>query len=222
MRTDGDRNVPTGRDREDTWGAQGTLAPARRSASRSARPARRCRNLTATLAQHGSPPDGGTVASGSTDGTGSERVETVMQQPRSDQPSCLVAQPKRPDRPRVVVIDDDPDLATVYEELLGDEGYAVTVLASGLGAPARMREVRPSVIVLDLALPYRSGTSILHLLQDDPATAGVPVVVVSAIADLLPPQELRAAAAVVTKPFEPIAFLATLARVVGAAQPPGG
>lgn len=118
------------------------------------------------------------------------------------------------DQPLVLVVEDDPEVAGMYVALLGDEGYTVTVLESALGAVALVREARPRVIVLDLALPYRSGVQLLGDLKADPATAGVPVVVVSAVADQLPRQHRAAAAAVFGKPFDLPALIAALASAI--------
>ena len=114
---------------------------------------------------------------------------------------------------RVLVIEDDADTAALWTDVLTAQGYAVTVQASALGVAAQLRAQRPDVVLLDLGLPFRSGASLLAELKADPATAGLPVVVVSAAPETLPPEYRGLAAAVLAKPVA----LATLSAAVRAA-----
>ena len=63
---------------------------------------------------------------------------------------------------------------------------------------------------MDLGLPYRSGAALLVDLKANPATAAVPVIVVSAYTDALPRERVALAAAVIAKPFAPATLLAAL------------
>jgi DNA-binding response OmpR family regulator len=101
----------------------------------------------------------------------------------------------------VVVVEDDPLMADLLCDLLADEGYTVTALPSAFGAREAVQRRRPGAVVLDLGLPYRSGAALLADLKADPATASIPVVVVSALAEALPPDRSALAAAVIGKPF---------------------
>ena len=88
--------------------------------------------------------------------------------------------------PAVLVVEDDPGVAALLAEVLAGAGYAPTTTDSALGAAALARRLRPAVVLLDLGLPYRSGGALLGDLKADPATAGIPVLVVSALADARP------------------------------------
>ncbi len=110
----------------------------------------------------------------------------------------------------VVVVEDDPLMADLLGDLLSDEGYSVTVLPSAFGAREAVQRRRPSAVVLDLGLPYRSGAALLADLKADPATASIPVVVVSALTEALPPDRSALAAAVIGKPFQLRALLDAL------------
>ena len=116
----------------------------------------------------------------------------------------------RAEREAVVVVEDNPDLAALLTDELADAGYAVTATETAIGAAALVRRVRPRAVVLDLALPDRSGGSLLEELKAHPATARVPVVVVSAYTEQLSRQQARLAAAVIPKPFALDALLSTL------------
>jgi CheY-like chemotaxis protein len=89
-------------------------------------------------------------------------------------------------RPRVLVIEDDPAHQRLLRHVLEPAGYAVTAADSALGAKTLVRRLRPRAILLDLGLPYRSGAALLAELKADPRTAGVPVLVVSAMSEVLP------------------------------------
>jgi DNA-binding response OmpR family regulator len=110
-------------------------------------------------------------------------------------------------RQHILVIEDDPGIRDLLTDTLTSGGYAVTTTDSALGAGTLVRRVVPRLIVLDLGLPYRSGGSLLHDLKADPATAKIPVLVVSALADSLSPERRALAAGVVPKPFSPDALL---------------
>jgi CheY-like chemotaxis protein len=116
--------------------------------------------------------------------------------------------------PTVLVIDDDEDVQELLIEVLTQAGYQVTTTDSVLGAVALAQRLQPSVILLDLGLPFKSGASLLADLRDEPLTASIPVIVVSGIAEHLPRERRDLAYAVVGKPFEP----AKLVRLVQAAQ----
>jgi CheY-like chemotaxis protein len=77
--------------------------------------------------------------------------------------------------------------------------------------------VQPTVILLDHALPYRSGASWLAQLKSDPATAEIPVVILSELPDMLPRERRELAAAVIRKPFRPGALLETVRTVCAGA-----
>jgi CheY-like chemotaxis protein len=82
-------------------------------------------------------------------------------------------------------------------------GYQVAAAESALGVVDRVRRHRPAAVVLDLGLPYVSGAHLLAALREDadPAVRAVPVVVVSALAEALPPARRAQASAVLGKPF---------------------
>jgi CheY-like chemotaxis protein len=119
--------------------------------------------------------------------------------------------------PMVLVIEDDPDICATLTDVLGDEGYRVHVMHTALGALGEIERLHPAAILLDLALPYRSGAAVLMDLKTDPATASIPVIVVSAYLDTLSPERAALATTLLGKPFEVPDLLAA---VQGASEPP--
>jgi DNA-binding response OmpR family regulator len=110
-------------------------------------------------------------------------------------------------RPRVLIIEDDEAVGDMLATALGAEGYAVETTDAALGALALARLLEPHAVVLDLGLPYRSGASLLAELKAHRDTAGIPVVVVSELAEVLPAHRRAQAAAVLEKPVDLDALL---------------
>ncbi|MFA1541798.1 response regulator transcription factor [Actinomadura monticuli] len=66
---------------------------------------------------------------------------------------------------RVLVVDDEPDLAEVLTRVLASEGWAVRAAGDGAGAVAAAREFRPDAVVLDVMLPDIDGLQVLRRLR---------------------------------------------------------
>jgi two-component system phosphate regulon response regulator PhoB len=111
---------------------------------------------------------------------------------------------------RVLIVDDDPACRALLEAIFETHGYGVTATDSVIGASALITQSRPDVIMLDLALPYRSGASWLAQLKANPATVGIPVIILSALSDVMPKERRELAQAVIQKPFRTSALLETV------------
>ncbi len=121
---------------------------------------------------------------------------------------------------RVLVVEDDADIAALWGHVLTASGCDVQRLESALGAVDLLRRWRPDVLLLDLGLPYRSGATLLADVVADAQTATIPVVVVSANPESLPLDRRLKAAAVLSKPVLLRVLLATLGEAI--AGGPGG
>jgi putative two-component system response regulator len=82
------------------------------------------------------------------------------------------------------VVDDNPSIAMLLQQVLQAEGYQVCVARDGLEALARVNEFGPELILLDLDLPYLQGDEVCRRLKKCPATHLIPVVMVTAQNDL--------------------------------------
>ena len=114
---------------------------------------------------------------------------------------------------RVLVVEDERDVAAVLHDALIDLGYAVRLAEDGAAALAIVPTYRPDVVLLDLALPELAGDVVLERLHEtDPA---LPVIVVTGNADVERARSTLAAGAFdyLAKPFD----LEALARVLAAA-----
>ena len=92
--------------------------------------------------------------------------------------SHLIIQNEPRPTPRVLVVEDNPDLAYGLRNSLEIAGYDVTVAEDGFGGVDRAREVDPDVIVLDLMLPGMDGYRVLRTLREE--GRGVPVLILTA------------------------------------------
>ncbi|HUR41994.1 MAG TPA: sigma 54-interacting transcriptional regulator [Verrucomicrobiae bacterium] len=89
---------------------------------------------------------------------------------------------------RILVVDDDPKLLRVLTLRLESEGYAVTAVASGEDALARLGDVRPQFVLTDLRMPGIDGTTLMQRIQE--RLPGLPVAILTAHGDI--PEAVRA------------------------------
>ena len=133
------------------------------------------------------------------------------------------AAPPRPSGPhgqpasKVLLVDDEDSLRKVMKDLLERDGYIVTEARDGVQALDQVDRVGPDTIVLDLNLPGLDGYGVLSHLRSRPATAGIPVIVLTAKGD--EDNEVRVfelgADDFLTKPFRARALSARLEAVLG-------
>ncbi len=81
---------------------------------------------------------------------------------------------------RILVVEDERDLADLVAMRLTREGYAAEVVGDGGEALARIRAKRPDLVVLDIMLPGMQGTEVAAALRDDPSTADLPILMLTA------------------------------------------
>jgi DNA-binding response OmpR family regulator len=122
------------------------------------------------------------------------------------------------ERSMVLVVDDDPWIRLLMRDLLTDEGYAVLEASNGSAALRLAERHPPAVVLLDLVLPEQSGLELLTVLKSTPATAHVPVIVVTARSDLLA-RATELADGVVAKPFDVEELLAKIGGTLQRSSP---
>jgi len=89
-----------------------------------------------------------------------------------------MARRKRPRR--VLVADDDPDILKVVAANLEAEGIEVEAVSNGWEAQARALRTSPDLIILDIAMPGRTGLEVMAALRSHPETKDIPVVLLTA------------------------------------------
>jgi DNA-binding response OmpR family regulator len=84
---------------------------------------------------------------------------------------------------RVLVVEDDRDIADLVVRYLQKSGFEVSVFSSGARALAAIAQQPPDVIVLDLMLPEVSGTEVCRTVRSNERTAATPIIMLTARAD---------------------------------------
>lgn len=127
---------------------------------------------------------GGQIQVTSTPGQG---ATFSVRLPIGDLAFLLPAANPRPERSvlggRVLVVDDERDIAQLIRRYLEHGGYEVAIAHSGSDAWRLVREQPPDLITLDINLPDVDGFTVLEWLKQDPATAAIPVVFLSINSD---------------------------------------
>jgi len=103
---------------------------------------------------------------------------------------------------KVVVVEDDPAIVELLSDELRSQGFEPLILRRGSNTLKTVKDQKPAVVILDLALPDRDGTVILKELKDDWDAKKVPVIVVSAYTGRLDHNGRNNAEAVFAKPFD--------------------
>ena len=117
------------------------------------------------------------------------------------------------DRPRLLIIEDEPDLRTYLTRLFTKDGYAVEAVSDGENAHAWLEnnaDNPPDMVITDVMLPGQSGLDLLAMIRNDDRLARLPVVVLTALADAESAVAAFAAGAddFVSKPFNSAELLA--------------
>jgi two-component system phosphate regulon response regulator PhoB len=116
-----------------------------------------------------------------------------------------VATPSPAGTGRILVVDDEPEIAALVAYHLARAGYQVSTAGTGPEALRAAREERPSLVVLDLMLPGMSGYDVLEQLRQDGGTSNVAVLMLTARRDEA--DRIRGLALgaddYLTKPFSP-------------------
>ncbi len=84
------------------------------------------------------------------------------------------------DRPYILVVDDDPDIARFIEINLGLEGFEVLVATDGEEALARIEQRIPDLVLLDVMMPRIDGVEVTRRLRASPSTVHLPVILLTA------------------------------------------
>jgi DNA-binding response OmpR family regulator len=86
--------------------------------------------------------------------------------------------------PQIMVVDDDPDTVSILARHLQREGFVAIEANSGAECLRLVHEHRIDVILLDLMMPEMDGFQVCRSLKQDPATAEIPVIMITARDDL--------------------------------------
>ncbi|HET9732390.1 MAG TPA: response regulator [Acidimicrobiales bacterium] len=116
----------------------------------------------------------------------------------------------------VLVVDDDPVIRKLLQVNFEMEGYSVALAGDGVEALELVAATPPDLVVCDVMMPRMDGITTVTRLKQDPATASIPVILLSAKAQ---DGDVRAGLAAgaedyATKPFDPLELLDRVARLL--------
>ena len=108
--------------------------------------------------------------------------------------------------PKIVIINDEPAILLVFDTVLTRAGYDTHLCTQGTGPYHVIRQITLDLVILDLTLEHpQAGEAVLELLDHDPATAGIPIIVCSGDTYALQANSQRWQAQgyhLIAKPFE--------------------
>lgn len=83
---------------------------------------------------------------------------------------------------KILVVDDEPDFASIVKANLESEGFDVSVAFNGVECLEKVKTDRPDAIVLDVMMPEKDGYQVCAELKGDPQYADIPIVMLTAVA----------------------------------------
>jgi two-component system alkaline phosphatase synthesis response regulator PhoP len=83
-------------------------------------------------------------------------------------------------KPKILVIEDEPDILEVLQYNLEREGHKVIACRNGEQGLSRIRTDNPDLVILDLMLPGMDGVEVCRQVKSDPVTRGIPIIMVTA------------------------------------------
>jgi len=126
-------------------------------------------------------------------------------------------QGSHPEKHVILIAERDQNVRELQQFFLEKAGFDVAFADDGEAALERARTARPSVVVTEILIPRLDGLALCRRLREDPATAGVPVIVFSILSAAARAAE-AGASAFLRKPLVESVFVATVRDLV-AAQP---
>ena len=123
---------------------------------------------------------------------------------------------------RILVVDDDPTSLKLLDLILSKEGYQVMTASNGLEALRKARLESPDLLILDVMLPGFDGFEICHRLRTEPATATMPIMMLSSKQQKSDQDAASkvGANAFLAKPVDRAALLTKVAELLGDQKPP--
>lgn len=83
---------------------------------------------------------------------------------------------------KILITEDDPLMSRMYQKIFAFEGYEVEMAANGQECIEKARDIKPTLILLDVMMPIMNGLTALEKLKSDPVTKAIPVVMLTNLA----------------------------------------
>ena len=117
---------------------------------------------------------------------------------------------------KILVVDDQPYLRDIQVLLLEEAGYSATALATGKEALARLPDIQPDLILLDMSMPGMDGRQFLERLRAAGPWRRLPVILSSGLlAEEIAQSRVEPDVEVLPKPYNDTALLSRVRRLIG-------
>ncbi|MEM9415538.1 MAG: response regulator [Planctomycetota bacterium] len=117
--------------------------------------------------------------------------------------------------PRILVVDDEQHIVQVLSLTLHRAGYDVKTATNGDAAWQAIQADQPDLMITDQAMPGITGTQLVERLQENPETAKLPVLIITARRMAIEPNTHSTVTDIMPKPFSPREVLAKVSHLVG-------
>lgn len=84
-------------------------------------------------------------------------------------------------RPKLLVVDDDPDILDAITTILGTQPYSLDTARDGVECMDKVREDTPDLIILDLLMPRKDGFAVVRELRQNPKYAKLPILILTSV-----------------------------------------
>jgi len=124
-------------------------------------------------------------------------------------------------RRKILVVEDDPDQLEIISLSLKTAGFAIGTAATGTDALVKTRSISPDLIILDLMLPGLNGFDVCESLRRDPATASIPIIMLTGMCSQFGRFAGLESGAndFLLKPFDPDQLVAKIEKLLGKIHP---
>ena len=122
-----------------------------------------------------------------------------------------------PTKHAILIVEDDPDLGKMMKRLLEGSGYRALLATDGIAGLAMAVAEKPQLVLMDIKMPKMDGELALVQLRGRTETAKIPVIMVTAMADLSDKHLAAQLDAVdyIEKPFDPAHLLNKIQTILG-------
>jgi twitching motility two-component system response regulator PilH len=124
------------------------------------------------------------------------------------------------EKKKILVVDDEPDVVRWLTVMLENNGYDAIAAINGREGFDQASSQKPDLIFLDISMPEESGIKMFRKLQDDPATAEIPVVMLTGVSPeferfIKSRKQVKPPAAYFEKPVEEKDLIAKIKELIG-------
>ncbi len=84
-------------------------------------------------------------------------------------------------QPKLLVVDDDPDILDAITAILTTQPYAIDTARDGVECVDKVREDIPDLIILDLLMPKKDGFAVVRELRENPKYAKIPILILTSV-----------------------------------------